>query len=149
MLAFIVDQRLERLILLLVRQRKPNIALVGELFDLHFAVAPSRNVLLQIASIYCCFSLDWLQMILHVDSCILEQDFYGRISKLLPDSTCIHHACYFVSEVFYAAIRICLVTRAQSEIKKLVKIGVPIAKYLDRLPMLVQVEAHKRNRRLF
>ena len=109
---FIVDQRLECLILLLVRQRQPNVAFVGEFFDLYFVVAPRWNVLLQIASIYRCFRLDWLQRILHVDSCIPEQDFYGRISKLVPERICIHHASYFVYEVSYAAIRICLVTRA-------------------------------------
>ena len=112
MLMFIVDQRLECLILLLVRQRKPNIAFLGELFDLHFVVAPSWNVLLQIASIYSCFSLDWLQRILHVDSCVPEQDFYGRISKLVPESICIHHACLIVSEVANAAVRIFLVAGA-------------------------------------
>ena len=112
MLMFIVDQRLEFLILLLVRQRKPNVAFVGEFFDLHFVVAKSWNVLLQIAPIYSCFSLDRLQRILHVDSCIPEQDLYGRISKLVPERVCIHHACLLVSEVFYAAVRIFFVAGA-------------------------------------
>ena len=51
MLVLIVNQSLEGLILLLVRQGKPNAAFVGEFVNSHLVVAPSWNVLLQVASI--------------------------------------------------------------------------------------------------